>query len=216
MKYLVSILIGYLLGCINPAYILGRLKGFDIRTRGSKSAGASNAKICIGLWAFFVVLVYDFFKTIIAMILSKYLYNDIACMYVAASATILGHIFPFYLGFKGGKGFASYIGMVYFTNIYVGLALTVIGLILSALCNWIVACTFTFIFSFPIIAYFTNVPLAGVIAAIFASTLIFLKHLVNLKKVRNGEEIGIFKKEPVKLFLKKDVKEGLKKEGVIS
>jgi len=212
MEYIVAILIGYLFGCVNPAYILGKLKGFDIREKGSHNAGASNAKITMGWPAFFIVLVYDFSKALLAILLIRYIYpGNNAVDMVAGAFAVIGHIFPFYLQFKGGKGFASYIGFVFAINWMAGIGLAVIGLAIAFILNWIVGCTFTFIFGFPIFAIVTNQPIEAIIAASLASLIIFLKHLINLKKLRNGEEIGINGK-PVSFCLSAEAKERLAKE----
>lgn len=206
MEYFVSILVGYVFGCINPAYLLGKLKGFDIRERGSCSAGASNAKITMGWPAFFIVLIYDFSKSLLAILLIRYIYQtNLTLSYIAGAFAVVGHIFPFYLQFKGGKGFASYIGFVFSINWIAGIGLAIVGLLLAFATNWIVSCTFTFIFGFPIIAVITDVPTAGIVATCLASLLIFYKHLINLKKLRNGQEIGINGK-PVSFALSKEAK----------
>ena len=108
MEIILSILIGYALGCINPAYFFAKAKGFDIRTRGTKSAGASNAKTTMG-WKYGIICaIYDISKSIIAMLIIKYLVkDDTTLITIAGCSAVIGHIFPFYLNFKGGKGFAS-------------------------------------------------------------------------------------------------------------
>ena len=78
MEYIFSVFLGYLLGSVNPAYIFGRLKGFDIRQRGSKSAGASNAKICLGWGYFIVTVIYDISKAYISrFVISKIFPNNL-------------------------------------------------------------------------------------------------------------------------------------------
>lgn len=211
MQYIVAMAVGYLFGCVNPAYILGKLKGFDIRTLGSGNAGASNAKITMGWGAFFIVLIYDFCKALFAILLTTYLYPaDQAAPLIAGAFAVIGHIYPFYLQFKGGKGFASYIGFVFAISWKAGILLAVIGLTIAFILNWIVGATFTFIFGFPIIAIVTHQPAAAIIAVSLASLIIFIKHLINLKKLRNGEEIGINGK-PVSFALSKEAKERLSK-----
>ena len=146
MNYLLAIIIGYGLGCINPAYILGIIKGFDIRTKGTFNAGASNAKVTMGWPAFFVVVVYDILKAFIAVFLIRYLYpGQEGIAILAGCMAIVGHIFPFYLQFKGGKGFASYIGLVFAVDWKIGVALVIVGLALSFLANWIVMATLVFV-----------------------------------------------------------------------
>ncbi len=204
MIYLVAILLGYGLGCINPAYILGILKGFDIRSKGTFNAGASNAKVTMGWPAFFVVVVYDILKAFIAVFLIRFLYpGQEGAAILAGCMAVVGHIFPFYLQFKGGKGFASYIGLVFAVDWKIGIALVVIGLTLSFLANWIVMATLVFVTFFPIYCILSSQPLITVIASLAVSSLIIFKHLTNFEKLRKGEEIGINGK-PVTLFIKKE------------
>ncbi len=204
MNNLIAILLGYGLGCINPAYFLGIIKGFDIRTKGTFNAGASNAKVTMGWPAFFVVVVYDILKAFIAVLLTRYLFpNQEGTAILAGCMAVIGHIFPFYLQFKGGKGFASYIGLVFAVDWKIGIALVVIGLALSFLANWIVMATLVFVTFFPIYCFLSNQPLITVIASIGVSTLIIYKHLPNFEKLKKGEEIGINGK-PVTFLMKKE------------
>ena len=112
MNLILSITLGYLIGSFNTAYVCGKLHGFDIRERGSHNAGASNAKLCLGWGYFFLVAIVDILKSIIAFYFIKLIFpssdNIELLSFIAALAAVIGHCFPFYLGFKGGKGFAEY------------------------------------------------------------------------------------------------------------
>lgn len=192
MDYLLAILIGYGLGCVNPAYFFAKAKGFDIRTKGTMSAGASNAKTTMG-WKYGIFCaLYDAFKSIIAMLIVRHLLKyskDVVI--VAGCAAVIGHIFPFYLNFKGGKGFAAYIGMVFALNWKLGLILLAIGAILSLLTNWVVMATLTFILTFPIYNIITEDSIITIVVSIITTLVILYKHLINFKRLMNKEEIGI-------------------------
>jgi glycerol-3-phosphate acyltransferase PlsY len=118
-------LIGYVLGCFQTSYIYGRLHGIDIREYGSGNAGTTNSLRVLGKKAGAIVLLGDILKTGIAIVLVRLLfktsYPDISSyllpLYAAAGA-ILGHNFPFYLGFKGGKGIACTAGLIIFFHPY--------------------------------------------------------------------------------------------------
>ncbi len=192
MEYLLGILIGYGLGCINPAYFFAKAKGFDIRTRGSMSAGASNAKTTMG-WKYGIICaLYDACKAVLAMIIVRDVlkYSEYVVI-VTGCATVIGHIFPFYLNFKGGKGFAAYIGMVFTLNWKLGLILLGIGIVLSLLTNWVVMATLTFILSFPVYNVITEASIVTIIVTILTTLLILYKHIPNFKKMMNNTEIGI-------------------------
>jgi acyl-phosphate glycerol 3-phosphate acyltransferase len=107
-----SLLVGYLLGSLSPAWALGRLlKGIDIRTVGYRNAGARNARTVLGFWPALVTTVIDLAKGAGAMEICRRLLGlPEAFIAVPVAAAIVGHIFPFYLGFRGGRGVATAVG----------------------------------------------------------------------------------------------------------
>jgi glycerol-3-phosphate acyltransferase PlsY len=108
---IIAIIIGYLLGTINPAYIFGRLKGIDIRKVGTLNAGSTNALHTLGLkYAFFTAL-YDVSKGLLSMFIALQLGTTILFAQIAGLAAIVGHVLPFYLHFKGGQGMATNMGL---------------------------------------------------------------------------------------------------------
>ena len=111
MEYLLTILGGYLLGCSNMALYLSVIKKVDIRAGGSGNLGASNAVILMGWGAGVLTAVHDIGKAILAVIAARMIFPELEHIgAVAGVSCVLGHIYPFYLKFKGGKGFASYLG----------------------------------------------------------------------------------------------------------
>lgn len=118
MFRLICLVIGYAFGLIQSAFIYGKLHGVDIRTVGSGNAGSTNALRAFGTKAGFTVLFFDALKTIAAILIMRFtlgLYYpaDVALIILYTTAgVILGHNFPFYLNFKGGKGMAATLGMV--------------------------------------------------------------------------------------------------------
>lgn len=118
MIRLLCLLIGYVFGLFQTAYFYGKLHGIDIRTMGSGNAGTTNALRVLGRKAGVIVLMGDILKTILAITLVRCLVVPYApegeyllVLYTAAGA-ILGHNYPFYLGFKGGKGIAATAGLM--------------------------------------------------------------------------------------------------------
>ena len=195
MNYVIAILVGYLLGCINPAYLIAKAKGFDIRTRGSLSAGASNAKITMGWPYFFIVLAYDLLKSVIAVLVIRHCFPETpSAAILAGTAAVYGHVFPFYLGFKGGKGYASFIGLMLAVDFRLAVIVILVGLLLAFLSNWIVAATLTCIIGFPIAYWLAEKPeLLNVIFIVTASLLICLEHIPNYRRLVRHQEIGINK-----------------------
>ena len=108
MRYVFAVILGYLLGCSSMAYYIGLLKKKDIRTAGSGNLGASNATVLFGWGAGIAVAVHDIGKAFLAVILAKWMFPEVEYAGAAAGvACVLGHIFPFCLKFRGGKGLAA-------------------------------------------------------------------------------------------------------------
>ena len=119
MSRLVCLLIGYCFGLFQTAYFYGKLKGIDIRTMGSGNAGTTNTLRVLGTKAGFIVLVGDILKTVLAIALVRVWivphgngWEYLLVMYTAAGS-ILGHNYPFYMQFKGGKGIAATAGLLF-------------------------------------------------------------------------------------------------------
>jgi len=109
------ILVGYLIGSITPAYILGRiLKGIDIRGHGTGNAGTQNAFRILGFWPAVATAVFDLAKGLLAMGLAVRGGLPLWLAFACAYAAVLGHIFPFYLKFRGGEGSATGVAILFF------------------------------------------------------------------------------------------------------
>ncbi len=116
MERLICLAVGYCFGLIQTSNILGRIHGFDIRKKGSGNAGTTNAIRTMGWKTGIIALFADVLKCVIAMLIIRSVYaladaKLLYCMY-AAAGVILGHNFPVYMGFKGGKGIAATVGMI--------------------------------------------------------------------------------------------------------
>ena len=109
---------------------------------------------------------------------------------IAGTACILGHIFPFYLGFKGGKGLASYIGVALALDWKFAIALIIFALIITLVTDYIVSATFTAMIITPIYFFLCSSLITGLILSI-ASLVMFFKHIDNIKRVLNGTEVGL-------------------------
>lgn len=113
MHFVICAFIGYLIGNINPAYIISRLNGFDIREHGSGNAGASNAVITMGKRVGLFIALFDISKGAVATLIGARLFPRYAlAKIISGSFCILGHIFPILMNFYGGKGLASLAGMI--------------------------------------------------------------------------------------------------------
>ncbi len=113
----ICLILGYAFGCISTGYIVGKIQKVDIRNYGSGNVGTTNALRTLGKKAALITLLGDVFKCAIPVVLIKFVifksvpYTDLLGLYTALGA-VLGHTFPFYLKFKGGKGIAVLVGTI--------------------------------------------------------------------------------------------------------
>jgi glycerol-3-phosphate acyltransferase PlsY len=153
------IILGYLIGSTNPAYIFGRLKKLDIREEGDGVAGTVNAFKSLGLKYAIPTGTFDFFKGILVIFLSLFIGADFVFAQISGLAAIVGHVFPFYIKFRGGQGMA-----------------TTSGILLAYLLNYLLTdfAMLIFIFTYLIfvLAIFVYVTRTGIIVAIIALGLI--------------------------------------------
>lgn len=189
MSVFLCALMGYLIGCINPAYLIGKIKGVDIRQCGSGNAGASNAVITLGKKAGAVSAVFDVFKAYVVAKFAALIFPTVALAgELAAVSCIFGHIFPFSMGFRGGKGLACLGGTVLAFNGVVFLILFLVELLLAFIVNYICVVPITASVVFPMIYFFFIGRLGGTLLFSLASAVILIKHVENLHRIRNGTE----------------------------
>jgi glycerol-3-phosphate acyltransferase PlsY len=111
--YILPIIIGYLLGSVSPSYILGRaLKNVDIRNVGEENAGTTNTYRVLGLYPAIITAIYDLTKGLLAMMIAYLLNAPEPIWYLAGLSAVVGHVFPFYLNFRGGQGVATSTGLL--------------------------------------------------------------------------------------------------------
>ncbi len=203
MDLLIAVAVGYLLGCSHMSYYIARVKKVDIKSQGSKNYGASNAMALLG-WKFGILTgAHDFLKAVLAVSLMRIFYPEEMLLFVAAgAASVLGHIFPFYLKFDGGKGFASFVGMTLALNWKLGLAIIVLGVILTLVTDYIVMATFTTITLVPVATalIYHSILYAAIISCV--SLVILWKHRENIKRLKNGTEMKLSKANKKEYSLK--------------
>ena len=189
MYYISCAGLGYLIGGISPSYILSKVKKVDIRKSGTKNLGASNTFMHFGRgWGIFVML-FDIFKAFLAVKLCGWLFGEhLLSGLIAGGCSVIGHNYPFYLGFKGGKGLAPFGGWVLGVSPLLFLMLLILCLGLAFLFNYGFIMAISAAILFPVLASIKyNSLLAGSVAAILCLSM-FVKHTRNFKRVANGEE----------------------------
>lgn len=194
-------LMGYLIGCINPAYIIGRIKGLDIRRTGSGNAGASNAVIVLGKAVGVGIAVFDILKAFFAVKLAGWVFpslipdgaasGTLTAGDIAGAACILGHMFPIGMGFRGGKGLACLGGTILAYNPIVFLIMLACELVLALITDYICFVPITACVAFPLIVWLHSGRWLGAAVLAVASLAMFGKHIENLRRIRAGTEAHI-------------------------
>lgn len=185
------VLVSCLIGGINPALIMGKIKKVDLRSEGSKNPGTSNAVLTMGWGVGVLVGVLDIGKGALCVIIARLIAPELAWLMAAAGvACVLGHIYPCFLKFKGGKGFAAYVGMMLALNWKFGLIMLVVVAILLIVTDYIVVSTVANVIALPIFLYITEGWIVGTIVA-FVSVIILILHKKNYVRIYNGTEVGL-------------------------
>jgi len=138
------------------------------------------------------VFIHDAGKSILAVVLAKLIFPDVPYIGAAAGvASVLGHIFPFYLGFRGGKGFASYLGMTIALNWKLALVILAVVLIVTLITDYVVVGTITTIIAVPTALGIIDRSLPLALILLIATAVILYKHRENFVRLMNGTEIGL-------------------------
>ena len=192
MGYLFSVILGYLLGCSHMAFYISKCKELDVRSAGSGNLGASNVTVLFGWKAGVLTAVHDILKAFLAVWLAKLLFPELpytgAC---AGVASVLGHIFPFYLKFKGGKGLASYFGMTLALNWKLALIVVAVILLATVITDFISVGALSTIVVVPLYTGLTthNPVLVGILC--IGTAVMLYKHWENILRIARKEEIGL-------------------------
>ncbi len=191
-SYFIVILMGYLLGSSSMSYYISKLKKVEIREKGSKNLGASNTMMVLG-WKYGILVgIHDICKSILAVILARHFFPGMELAgFLAGVASVLGHIYPFYLKFKGGKGFASYLGMTLALNWRLALIIVLLVVIVTLITDYIVLGTTLTIMAVPIYYAFSTKGFLIPLILLVGTAVIAYKHRMNYVRIYNGTEIGL-------------------------
>ena len=190
MQYILVITLSYLLGCSNMAIYLAALNKVDLRSGGSGNPGASNAVILMGWRAGVLTALHDIGKSALAVVLARMLFPDLQHIgAVAGVASVLGHIYPFWLKFKGGKGFASFLGMTIALNWKFSIVVLLLVAVVTLVTDYIVAATTTTIIIVPAWMGISSHSFMLPLILLIATVVIAWKHRENYVRMYNGTEI---------------------------
>ncbi|MFP4457896.1 MAG: glycerol-3-phosphate acyltransferase [Clostridia bacterium] len=193
MKYIISLVLGYLFGCFQTSYFLGKLvKGIDIRDHGVNNAGASNTVMVLGFKYGLLVAILDILKATFAVLIIKRFYPNMPNVwYLTGLGAFLGHCFPFFMQFRGGKGTASLVGAALAIDIRVGLITMLSGMVVAIITDYIFIGTLTVLSMFAISSIFYDYGTFSLVIAIIVAVISLAKHSNNIVRLIKGEETHV-------------------------
>ena len=192
MDMILCAAMGYLMGSVNPAYIIGKTRGVDIRRHGSGNAGATNATLIMGKAVGLFCALFDIFKAFAAYRLAKKLFPLLAFAgALSGMFCVLGHIFPVWMGFAGGKGLACLGGLVLGHSWKLFLAMLIAEILLTLAVGYICVMALTVSVVFPVIYGLSTRDLTGALILAALIPVVYYKHLPNLKRIFEGREARI-------------------------
>lgn len=190
MTAVMSLGLGYLLGCINPAMLIAKTRHVDLKEEGTKNLGATNTAIVMGKKAGMVVLIFDIVKSFLSYKIAKWLFPKLLIAGILASiGCILGHCFPVFMGFEGGKGLAAFGGLILAFSPKMFVIIVSTGVALMFVFNTGVVAPFMGCIAFPAMVYFSGSDWLELAAVTVASGIIFLTHLSNFRMARRKEDV---------------------------
>ena len=183
-EFIAVIVIAYILGNISPSTILAKRRGMDIKHEGSGNAGTTNTLRVLGVHAALITLVVDIGKGVLAVMLARWI-CPAAVMYCALAA-FLGHVFPVFLKFKGGKGVAVAFGVLLAMNWKLALAAFGVVAVVVVLTRRVSPGSIAIAVVFPLLVYWMEPDFFYL--SIIMALIVFFKHWSNLMRLSHGEE----------------------------
>lgn len=205
MEYIIIAIIAYLIGSINFSILISKKKaGYDIRQKGSGNAGTTNMLRNLGKKYATITLICDVLKGVvaigIAIIVGNILgdTNKALLVQIAGVAVVIGHTFPIFFGFKGGKGVATSLGILLMTNWQLGLICLVFALVLMALTRVVSMGSIAAAILYPVLTLFVGgghyiVESSGLgngyfIYSVILAIIVIFNHRENIKRILSGTE----------------------------
>ena len=200
--YIIMAVIAYFIGSINFSVIIGRkMAGIDVRQEGSGNAGSTNVLRTIGLKAALLTLICDILKGVIAILVALLIGNIVKnidralLVQLAGIFVILGHTFPIFFEFKGGKGVATALGVLLMSNWEIGLICLVFALVIIISSRMVSMGAVGAAILFPVLTLFMNdnfiVAASGMkyfIYSLILALIVIFNHRENIKRIMNGTE----------------------------
>ena len=207
LVYILIGIISYLIGSISFSVIISKkMAGFDVREKGSKNAGSTNVLRTVGKKAAAITLLCDILKGVVAILIAFVIgkivkdINPALLVQIAAVCVVVGHTFPIFFKFKGGKGVATSLGIILLLNWQIGLICLVFALILMILTRMVSIGSISAAILFPVLTIFIteNYLVSGnyIVFGIILAAFVVYNHRANVKRILTGTENKLsFKKE---------------------
>lgn len=194
--FFIIMISGYFIGCIHGSAIAQRLSGVNLKTAGVKNAGASNATIVLGLKFGAFVAAIDIGKAFFSVIVLKLIIERFELsqeitwilLFILSASIIIGHIYPFYMKFSGGKGTATVIGVLLAIDWRFGLVALGLFVVISLATDFLIFGVLILYITFTALAVFIAPGIYPVIIAIGLFLIAVSKHIENIKRLKLGEE----------------------------
>ena len=204
--YILMAIVAYLIGSVNFSVIFSKkFAGFDVREKGSGNAGSTNMLRSVGKGPAALTLICDILKGVVTILLAIGIGNipdtnvkKEILVQVAGIFVVIGHTFPVYFGFRGGKGVATSLGILLLVNWQIGLICLVFGLVIMIVTRMVSLGSVLTAILFPILTIFIteNYIVKGnyIIFGIIMAAIVIFNHRANIKRIYNGEEHRIGEK----------------------
>ena len=213
VAYIIMLVIAYAIGSINFSVIISKkFAGFDVREKGSGNAGSTNMLRSVGKKAALITLICDILKGVISILIAIIIGNIVKTIdrellvQIAGIAVVIGHTFPIFFEFKGGKGVATSLGVLLMSNWQIGLICLVFALVLMALTRMVSLGSCGAAILFPVLTLFINEHYTVLtegksgstyfVYSLILAIIVLYNHRTNIKRILNGTENKLsFKKK---------------------
>ena len=189
MHAVLSLVMGYFIGCIHPAKLVAKRHDVNLKESGTGNLGATNTALVLGRKAGYFVLAFDMFKSFFSYKLAKIFFPHLAAAgVIACIGVIIGHAFPIFNGFQGGKGLASFGGLVLAHDPLQFAILLTLGIVMAFLLNYGVYLAVTAATLFPFFSYLRSGSLKVFLSTGIASAIVLWLHAGNIRRAITGED----------------------------
>ena len=203
--YIIVAIIAYLIGSVNFSILISKkMAGFDVREKGSGNAGTTNMLRSVGKKEAAITLICDILKGVVSIVIAIIVGNIVKnldrelLLQIAGIAVVIGHTFPIFFGFKGGKGVATSLGVLLMSNWQIGLICLVFALVLMALTRMVSLGSCGAAVLFPVLTLFINQHYTVLtegksgrvyfVYSVILAIIVLYNHRSNIKRILNGTE----------------------------